>query len=232
MSAAPGTTRQPASSGSRVAAARAAFAELTAAADDLRDVPDEDVAGIMGELTTMVGRLDGLRVAVTGVVRQRGLYRLRGASNVAGWLRGDARTADEAGQLSRLAATSSQLPRISGLLTGGSVSLAQAGTACWQISQLPPVVQRPEDADAQAALTDPPSPGDDPWAGLWRNGDVHAAADELFAQFLPGMDGGSCGYWALTCAKPPTHRNAPGTTTTTTPGGVCGFPARWAALRT
>ena len=32
--------------------------------------------------------------------------------------------------------------------------------------------------------------GGDGWAGLWRAGDVHAAADELFAAFLPGLDGG------------------------------------------
>jgi hypothetical protein len=174
--------------GSRLAAARAAVAELAAAAGQLRDAADDDVSEIMAELTTMVGQLDGLRVAVTALVRERGLHRLRGASNVAGWLRADARTADEAWQLSRLASMVARLPKISGLLSDGSVSLSQAGTACWQISQLPPVVERPEDADAQAALTDPPEP-DDPWVGLWRNGDVHAAADELFARFLPGMDG-------------------------------------------
>jgi len=70
--------------GSRLAAARAAVADLAAAAGQLGDVADGDVAGIMGELTSMVGQLDGLRVAVTGLVRERGLYRLRGASNVAG----------------------------------------------------------------------------------------------------------------------------------------------------
>jgi hypothetical protein len=32
--------------------------------------------------------------------------------------------------------------------------------------------------------------GGEAWAGLWRAGDVHAAADELFATFLPGLDGG------------------------------------------
>jgi len=52
-------------------------------------------------------------------------------------------------------------------------------------------VERPGDADAQAAITDPPAPGDDPWAGLWRNGDVHAAADELFA--LYALYSGRCG---------------------------------------
>ncbi len=31
-------------------------------------------------------------------------------------------------------------------------------------------------------------PEGDVWAGLWRLGDVHAAADELFSRFLPGMD--------------------------------------------
>ena len=186
----PGGAGQPdASFGSRLAAAGAVVTGLAAAADQLRDVQDDDVAGIMGQLTTLVGQLDGLRVAVTGLVRERGLYRLRGASNVAGWLRADARTADEAWQLSRLATMTAQLPRISGLLADGSVSLAQAGTACWQISQLPPVVARPDDAETGAALTDPPGTGEDLWAGLWCGGDVHAAADELFAQFMPGMDG-------------------------------------------
>jgi hypothetical protein len=187
--AGPAAARPPdASFAARLAAAAAAVADLAAAAGELRDVPDGDVADVMGQLTTLAGQLDGLRVAVTGLVRRRGLYRQRGAGNVAEWLRGDARTADAAWQLSRLATMTERLPRISGLLADGSVSLAQAGTACWQISQLPPVVARPEDADTAAALTDPPAPSDDPWAGLWRNGDVHAAADELFAQFLPGMD--------------------------------------------
>ena len=78
------TGELPGAFGTRLAAARAAVADLTAAAGQLGDVADGDVAGIMGELTTMVGQLDGLRVAVTGLVRERGLYRLRGASNVAG----------------------------------------------------------------------------------------------------------------------------------------------------
>ncbi len=202
MAADPGHTRPLGDAfGSRLAAARAEVGALTAAADELGTVADGDVAAVMSELTTMVGQLDSLRVAVAGQVRQRGLYRLRGAANVAGWLRADARTADEAGLLSRLAAMTSQLPQISGLLADGSVSLAQAGTACWQISHLPPVVTRPEEADAggpapdeqapdeQAPAAEPPGAGDDPWAGLWRGGDVQAAADELFAQFLPGLDG-------------------------------------------
>ena len=31
--------------------------------------------------------------------------------------------------------------------------------------------------------------GEQAWAGLWRAGDVHAAADALFATFLPALDG-------------------------------------------
>ena len=155
------------------------------------------MAAVMSELTTITGQLDSLRVAVTRQVRQRGLYRRSGAANVAGWLRADPRVADEAGMLSRLAAMTPQLPKISGLLANGAVSLAQAGTACWQISQLPPVITRPEQADAQppagdeqeqAPVTDPPDDREDPWAGLWRGGDVHAAAEELLAQFMPGLN--------------------------------------------
>ena len=154
---------------------------------------------VMGELTTLVGQLDGLRVAVTQQVRQRELYRQRGAGNVVGWLRADPRTADAAWQLSRLASVSQQLPRITSLLETGQVSLAQAGTACWQISQLPDLPTRPDDMDP---ATEPPNadlqdespqreglqpPEDERWAGLWRSGDVHAAADDLFARFLPDM---------------------------------------------
>jgi hypothetical protein len=201
----------------QLASTSAAVADLAEAAGGLADVADEEIGGVMSDLTTLVGRLDALRVEVTRQVRQRGLYRLRGARDVRGWLRADARTADEAWKLSRLAAMAPELPRITGLLAEGSVSLAQAGTACWQVSQLPDVPVRPEEAPPPA---DPPpadpataedGPGDEPgaeagpddeptagagdehgdelWAGLWRGGDVHAAADQLFAQFMPGMDG-------------------------------------------
>ena len=199
MATQPGTNPGPdATFAARLAAARAAVTELAVSAEQLADVPDDDVAGVMGELTTMGGQLDGLRVAVTGVVRRRGLYRRRGAADVAGWLRGDARTADAAASLSRLASMSGQLPQLTALLRDGAVSLAQAGTACWQIAQLPSVVTRPDTADPGTPDPDPdpdsePGAGqdrdeEDAWAGLWRSGDLHAAADDLFAKFLPGMD--------------------------------------------
>jgi len=185
----PGPAPDPAASfAARLAAARAAVTELAAATDQLGEVADDDAAVVMGELTTMAGQLDGLRVAVTGLVRRRGLYRRRGAADVTGWLRADARAADAAASLSRLASMSEQLPQITALLQDGAVSLAQAGTACWQIAQLPSVVTRPEDADAETGATADPGPGEEAWAGLWRGGDLHAAADDLFARFLPGMD--------------------------------------------
>jgi Domain of unknown function (DUF222) len=153
----------------------------------IAEVADDDLSDVMGELTTLVGQLDGLRVAVTRRVRDRGLWRLRGAANVAGWLRTDPRTADAAWSLSQLANRSAELPKVTSLLAEGQVSLAQAGTACWQISQLPDAPEPPGPADERTALTDP-EPEDEQWAGLWRSGDVHAAADELFARFLPGLD--------------------------------------------
>ena len=170
-----------------LAEARTAVADLAAAADRITEVADDDLSGVMGELTTLVGQLDGLRVAVTRRVRDRGLWRLRGAANVAGWLRADPRTADAAWSLSQLANRSAELPKVTGLLNDGQVSLAQAGTVSWQISQLPDVPEPPGSADEQATLTDP-DPEDELWAGLWRSGDVHAAADELFARFLPSLD--------------------------------------------
>ena len=194
MATEPGTAPEPgATFTARLAAARSAVTELAAAADQLDDVPGDDVAGVMGELTSMTGQLDGLRVAVTGQVRQRGLYRRRGAADVTGWLRGDARTADAATSLSRLAGMGSRLPQITALLQEGSVSLAQAGTACWQIAQLPPVPARPDTADPDTGAPGPDpgneaGTGEEAWAGLWRSGDLHAAADDLFARFLPGMD--------------------------------------------
>lgn len=176
-----------ASFASQLAAARATVADLAAAAGRISEVADDDLSGVMGELTTLVGQLDGLRVAVTRRVRDRGLWRLRGAANVAGWLRADPRTADTAWSLSQLANRSAELPKVTSLLADGQVSLAQAGTVCWQISQLPDVPEPPGPADEQAALT-APEPENEMWAGLWRSGDVHAAADELFARFLPRLD--------------------------------------------
>jgi hypothetical protein len=229
---------------------------------DLRDMADRDAAAVMGTLTTLVGRLDALRVGVARAVRIRDIAGLRGTRTLAGWLRADARLADDAWKIQRLATMGPHLPRITALLSSGTVSLAQAATACWQISQLPhlPVPpataeptgrsadsadaegtadpqhgtpdpskdDRPDgtdggheaDHDGQGSCSDgscsdgsgssgdgPGSPGDGPpgtgtdpahpagqgaedaWAGLWRAGDVHAAADELFAAFLPGLDG-------------------------------------------
>ena len=229
MTTTPGTSAAgpDAAFAARLADACAAVTELAAAAGQLDDVPADDVAAVMGELTTMVGQLDGLRVGVTAQVRARGLYRRRGAADVAGWLRGDARTADAAASLFRLAASAAGLPQITALLRDGQVSLAQAGTACWQITQLPPVITRPDQTDPGPGTgqdeqdgtgqdeqdgtgqdeqdgtgqdgtgqdepdgTGPDEPdgtGEDAWAGLWRGGDLHAAADALFADFLPGMD--------------------------------------------
>jgi hypothetical protein len=197
-------------------------------------------------------------------MRDRGIYGLRGARNLAGWLHADARLADDARKLARLAAMGPDLPKITALLASGTISLTQASTACWQISQLPDLPVPPDtaepadppdpfgppapsgpaagpgagDGDAEnsqqdsaadgpddsaaddrgdSAADDPqdvdgdsgrdaetgqdtgpgPSgaglfgagdPAGDAWAGLWRAGDVHAAADELFAAFLPGLD--------------------------------------------
>src|ERR1700728_599864 len=180
-----------ASFGARLAASSAAVAELVAGGERLHDVADDDLPAVMRELTTLVGQLDGMRVAVTRQVRDRGVFRRQGATSVVGWLRSDVRTADVAWSLSQLAAKAEDLPRITGLLDEGAVSLAQAGTACWQISHLPTAPQEPRPADDQAAPpdADPDAPPDDElWAGLWRNGDVHAAADELFGRFLPRLD--------------------------------------------
>jgi Domain of unknown function (DUF222) len=176
-----------ASFASRLGAARAAVADLAGGAGRITEVADDDLSAVMGELTTLVGQLDGLRVAVTSRVRDKGLWRLRGAANVTGWLRADSRTADAAWSLSQLANRSAELPKVTSLLAEGQVSLAQAGAVCWQISQLPAVPEPPGPADDQAALAGP-EPDGELWAGLWRSGDVHAAADELFARFLPRLD--------------------------------------------
>jgi hypothetical protein len=173
--------------GSLLAGARGAVADLSAAADRLREVDDHDLSGVMGELTTLVGRLDGLRVAVTRQVRDRGAWRLQGVGSLTAWLRADPRTADVAWSLSQMATRADELPKTAGLLADGQASLAQAGTVCWQVSQLPTAPVRPEGDDEPAANTDP-EPGDERWAGLWRSGDVHAAADELFARYLPRLD--------------------------------------------
>jgi len=167
--------------------AAVAVSRLAAAAGHLEEVADGDLTNVMRQLTTLVGQLDGLRVAVTGQVRDRGVFRRDGAASVSAWLRADVRTADVAWSLSQLAGKSGELPRISALLADGSVSLAQAGTACWQVSHLPDTPQQPRPADEQGESRDP-EPSDDLWAGLWRSGDLHAAADELFARFLPRLD--------------------------------------------
>ena len=230
---------------------------------DLRDMADQDAAAVMGTLTTLVGRLDALRVGVAREVRNRDIAGLRGTRTLASWLRADARLADDGWKIQRLATMGPDLPKITALLSSGTVSLAQAATACWQISQLPhlpvpPAATEPPgrsadsaapadgtadpqhgtpdpckcdgpdgtdggheaDHDSPGSCSDgscsdgsgspgdgPGSPGDGPpgtgtdpadpagpgaeetWAGLWRAGDVHAAADELFAAFLPGLDG-------------------------------------------
>jgi hypothetical protein len=223
-----------------LAAASSAVGNLAGGAD-LRQLADRDAAAMMGALTTLVGRLDGLRVQVAREVSERGICGLRGTRTLTAWLRADARLADDAWKIGRLAAKTPDLPRITALLSDGAISLTQAATACWQISQLPhlpvppdtttpPGAQPgaggaagpdagapapsenggvglepdPDDTDAEAG----PRGGDDPacpdaslpggawqagdgegWAGLWRAGDVHAAADELFAAFLPSLDG-------------------------------------------
>jgi hypothetical protein len=188
-----------ASFGARLTASSVAVAELVAVGERLEDVADDDLPAVMRDLTTLVGQLDGLRVAVTRQVRDRGVFRRQGATSVVGWLRSDVRTADVAWSLAQLAAKAEDLPRISGLLEKGAVSLAQAGTACWQINRLPTVPQEPRPADDQDPQPDAdqnaqpdaeldPQPDDELWAGLWRNGDVHAAADELFGRFLPRLD--------------------------------------------
>jgi Domain of unknown function (DUF222)/HNH endonuclease len=203
--------------------AASAVAELTTAAGRLGEVADDALPVVMRQLTTLVGQLDGVRVAVTAQVRDRDVFRRQGAASLAAWLRADVRAADAARSLSQLAAKTAELPRITELLAQGSVSLAQAGTACWQITHLPHAPQQPQPTDHQPQPPDPndqpeprdpgdqsqppdpdhqseprdpgeqsepPDPGaaGDRWAGLWRNGDLHAAADELFAQFLPCLD--------------------------------------------
>jgi hypothetical protein len=183
--------------GARLAAAEEAVTSLAEAADDLGQVADEDLTGVMGELTTLVGRLDALRVAVTTQVRERDVFRRQGATSVTAWLRADVRTADVAASLAHLSARASEMPKITALLAAGQVSLAQAGTACWQIAHLP---EGPRPPDTVGEPAPPPDSGPEPsasiddgpqdelWAGLWRHGDVHAAADELFSRFMPRLD--------------------------------------------
>ena len=107
-----------------------------------------------------------------------------------------------------------RLPQITSLLREGEVSLAQADRLLADHPAPPGVTRpdtRPTPAPAHPAAPAPePGPGagagagtgagDEPgagpdsagrgraWAGLWRGGDLHAAADDLFARFLPGMD--------------------------------------------
>jgi hypothetical protein len=94
--------------------------------------------------------VDGLRVQVARAVRDRGTCGLRGARNLAGWLRADARLADDAWKISRLAAAGTGLPQITALLDAGTISLSRAATACWQVAQLPDVPVPP-------AIIDPPA---------------------------------------------------------------------------
>jgi Domain of unknown function (DUF222) len=283
--------RPPSSLTGLLDAATAAVGQLTDQAD-LDAMADRDAAAVMGTLTTLVGRLDGLRVQVARAVRDRDICGLRGTRSLAGWLRADARLADDAWKIGRLATAGRELPQVTALLGAGAIGLAQAATACWQIAQLPaasipPAVINPPgpcsapepgvasdpsgpcSAPEPGEALDPPgegpnppgpcsapepgeapdpdatggsgcrpdqpsasgdgtvgqcpspcagggaeSPGFEPpdgpiptpgpaglpagvdrsggegWAGLWRAGDVHGAADQLFAAFLPGLDSG------------------------------------------
>lgn len=211
------TAMPPESLGKLLADAVMAVSRLAGEAD-LTAMDDRDAAPVMDSLTTMIARLDGLRVEVARAVRMRELYHLRGARNLMSWLRADARLADEAWKICKLAVMAPLVPKVTGLLADGTVSLAQAGTACWQISRLPVIPQPPDEAgqvDGPGApeipdATNDPQPGStaqdpgyldgsseqgeqgpgdgDLWAGLWRAGNVHAAADELFSAFMPGLD--------------------------------------------
>jgi hypothetical protein len=153
----------------------------------------------MAGLTTLIARLDGLRVAVARQVRDRALYTATGARNLGGWLRADPRLAEEAWKITRLAAMAPELPRVTGLLADGKASLDQAGAAAWQIGQLPDGPRKPPVLDQDGCPADP-APTDqrarddgadgERWAGLWLAGDLHAAADELFADHMPGLDPG------------------------------------------
>ena len=144
----------PSDLGGLLDAASAAVGQLADKADP--DVmADRDAVAIMGALTTLVGRLDGLRVQVARRVRDRDICGLRGARNLAGWLRADARLADDAWKLARLAAAGPDLPQITALLGAGTISLAQAATACWQIAQLPAVPVPPPVIDGEAAAGRP-----------------------------------------------------------------------------
>ena len=189
-----------------------AVGALRAASARLDSAEPAAVTAMMGRLTTLAGQLDGLRVQVARQVGDRQLYRAAGARNLAGWLRGDPRTADQAWAIARLAGAG--LPKVTALLADGAASLAQAGAASWQIARLPdlarPAPQAPgnpaddspdgDSPDGSAPDGDgggphdgpdgagPDDDGGDRWAGLWQAGDVHAAADELFAGFLPGLD--------------------------------------------
>jgi len=192
-----------------------AVGALRAASGQLGAAGPAAVTTAMGRLTTLAGQLDGLRVAVARQVRDRQLYRAAGARTLESWLRGDPRTADQAWAIARLAAA--DLPKITALLAGGAASLAQAGAASWQIARLPDLPRPtsgpdgspadgsgpdgrpadgggPDDSPADGGGPDgSPADGGGPddggrWAGLWQAGDVHAAADELFAEFLPRLD--------------------------------------------
>lgn len=222
----PGWAAEPPDSLSALLGAASNAVGQLADGADMPAMADGDVALVMDALTTMIARLDRLRVDVAQAVADRELYSRRGARNLTGWLRADPRLADDAWKIYRLATMAPRLPKIAGLLAQGRVSLSQAGTACWQISRLPDLPRSPDtidEPDGTARKNDGPAsdepgsdgpgsdgpgsgtPGDSDtshdsgargesdtpdgaWAGLWRTGDVRAAADELFSAFLPRLD--------------------------------------------
>ena len=194
-------------------AATATVSQLAGQAD-LDQMADQDAAAVMGALTTLTGRLDGLRVQVARAVRDRDICGLRGARNLAGWLRADARLADDAWKIARLAAAGPGLPQITALLGAGTISLAQAATASWQITQLPAVPVPPavitpaetsgpapaEPGDAEPGA-EPPDPGPaDPAGG---DGPRRAAAEPGCSRPAKrrGPDYGGPGM----CTRPPTR---------------------------
>ena len=227
-------------------AATAAVAQLAGQAD-LDRMADQDAAAVMGALTTLTGRLDGLRVQVARAVRDRDICRLRGARNLAGWLRADDRLADDAWKIARLARAGPGLPQSPPCSARARSAWprqpppAGRSPSCQPFPARPPSSPQPNPAPLQpnpiplqpspaatphpslAALQPSPGPdgtagsgspaglhsapddsaagpcaqlpagvdpsGEEAWAGLWRAGDVHAAADALFATVLPALDG-------------------------------------------
>jgi hypothetical protein len=192
-------------------AALAGAADILSAAD-LADVADDDIARVMGELTILGCRIDALRIDTAAAARDRGILARNGTRSLAGWLRADPRTADQAWQIATLAARRSQMPVITALLDAGQASLTQAAAASWQISRLPATINPPstvhgtndnstedngteDNGTGTGDLRDgvggaPDDPGDPEaaWAGLWQAGDVHAAADQLFGSVITNLD--------------------------------------------